>query len=226
MSSANVLSVDLDWFNAIDQWSDKQKAINDFFENLASICLLPNTIFYLKEHHYLYPLSLLIMQKYGFESLNIINFDEHHDFYPMSDIQWDSEEVNCGNFFGFMAFDGLINEYIWMTNSYGNQYMSDVENFKQCLCSKANSDVHKFSCNTRAIDRLSCLPAIAGKSFDIFVVVQSPSYVHEHSRVNKHMNALMQNFCSNNGCVLKRNKCQSRFGHQMRFSQNIHNLLE
>ena len=192
---AEILSLDLDWFNYLNEvdipgisavWkcSDRKQrtrreGIRNFFENLRDWCVLPFSVTIVQEHQYLYPWSLKILDGITYRKANVVNIDEHHDFYYLSNVDCQSAEsfISCGNFFAFMASHGLLSSYTWVTSDgTSSKTRKSLKDLKACLQVSKCSKVRGFMSNSTVMGRNGVFEAIYGRKFDGFIIVRSPEY--------------------------------------------------
>ena len=184
---AEILSLDLDWFNLIGDHDgiDRQEFIQDFFAQLKTKCTLPKTIDFVPEHQYLYPWSLKILNGLTYRKINVVNIDEHHDFYCIEDIHdFDDEkaEVGCWNFFAFMAHRGLLGKYLWVTNETTK---TAVESSRRELfrgLREGSYPVRQYK-QIKVVSVDKVFNAVRGKRFDGFLIIRSPRYTRHHRSV-------------------------------------------
>ncbi len=190
MECINVLSLDLDWFNYIQRSQSVpigqfRAEIDQFFARLSKSCSLPSRLSIMKEHHYLYPWANALAIKHSAHKINIVNIDEHHDFYNLRDSAWKNGKrwVDCTNFFGFMAHDRRLGDYLWVTTEttkeaswvHGKDLMANIK--------QARSPMIRQFCPKRSLPRHRFIQAVKGRKFDGFVIVRSPQYTANHRSV-------------------------------------------
>jgi len=73
--SLNILSLDLDWFNAIET-SELPSYLRYFFESLRARCMLPKSVAIMTEHQYLYPWCLRLRRLKHAKMVNVVNMEE------------------------------------------------------------------------------------------------------------------------------------------------------
>jgi len=116
-----ILSIDLDWFNGCDKPSDKLTDILQHVpRNVPSILTI--------EHHQFLPhLKRWVKRKKIDTPFDIVNIDEHHDYYvngyPYSP---DGYATNCG-VWGFRIPTNWYRRYIWVRNEYRGGTSDDWE---------------------------------------------------------------------------------------------------
>lgn len=181
----NILSLDLDWFN-FSLKEDIHETVDDFFCKLKRECVLPRTIYIAKEHQYLYPWStdLLSQQwkrpranKITYRKIRVTNIDEHHDFYFLRKIKFDSMSsiVGCGNFFAYMAHEGLLSEYTWILGE--NVVTKPRKELKQELYRAKSRVLRGFGRFIRIVRQSEAFSVLKNQKFDGFIIVKSPEYV-------------------------------------------------
>lgn len=175
---AEILSLDLDWFNTIEP-DDLKFEIRHFFANLKQKCKLPPCIDFVPEHQYLYPWSIKLLDGLPYRKMNVVNIDEHHDFYSLQkiDFESESEEVGCWNFFAFMAHKKLMGKYTWVTNDgfakeatiSRRAMMFDIKRAK-------SSTIKKFRKNIKVVNSAKVFDVLHRRKFDGFMIIRSPEY--------------------------------------------------
>lgn len=180
---AEILSLDLDWFNTVDR-GDLKFAIRHFFATLKRECKLPSFIDFVPEHQYLYPWSVKLLDRLSYRKMNVVNVDEHHDFYCLRKIDFDSEsaEVGCWNFFAFMAHKKLMGNYTWVTNDSKSAALSrmglasDIKNAR-------SPAVRKFKQKIKVVDSSKIFDILHARRFDGFMIIRSPEYTTTYRAV-------------------------------------------
>ena len=179
---AEILSLDLDWFNTVKR-EDLKFEIRHFFATLKRECKLPRCIDYVPEHHYLYPWSVKLLDRLSYRKMNVINIDEHHDFYCLDKVNLtgSKEDVACWNFFAFMAHKKLMGNYTWVTNSHlAIRRKTELLNE---LKRSDSSTVRKFKKNIKVVDTAKVFDTLSGRRFDGFMIIRSPQYTDTYRRV-------------------------------------------
>lgn len=177
---AEILSLDLDWFNCIKR-EDLKFEIRHFFAMLKRECKLPRYVDFMPEHQYLYPWSVKLLNRLSYRKANVVNIDEHHDFYCLGDLDFkDSSEVGCWNFFAFMAHKKLLETYTWVTNS-GDSYHKGtlLAEIKQ----SQSLTVRKFKKKIKVVDGSKVFDFLHGRKFDGFMIIRSPGYTYTYRAV-------------------------------------------
>lgn len=171
---ARILSLDLDWFNGGFQ-KKLNSRIYDFFDTLRKKCTLPRTFSLVTEHHYLYPWSVKLLHKLKRKKLEVVNIDEHHDFYWLSKLKFDDpcQSIDCGNFFAFMAHKKLLHKYTWVSNQ--GDY-APPQNLRRELSLASSDIVKKFQSNIAVVDADAVFESVKNTKFDGFIIVRSPEY--------------------------------------------------
>ena len=182
---AEILSLDLDWFNTVERRDLKFK-IRHFFSTLKRECKLPQYIDYVPEHQYLYPWSVKLLDRLSRRKMNVINVDEHHDFYCLDRVKFSrpDAEVACWNFFAFMAQKKLMRDYTWVTNGptvrsalrYRAELMDELKQARSCV-------VRKFKKNITVVNAAKVFDTLSGREFDGFMIIRSPQYTDTYRRV-------------------------------------------
>lgn len=182
---AEILSLDLDWFNGTEK-KDLRSTIRKFFIRLKEECVLPRFIDFVPEHHYLYPWSVKLLDGLTYRKMNIVNIDEHHDFYSLGDLNLDdqSETIDCGNFFAFMAHRNLLGKYTWVTNYYTKTgaRTSRTELWGEIKFSLSPS-VRRFKKRIEVLNANEVFRAVRNKVFDGFMIIRSPEYTNHYRAV-------------------------------------------
>lgn len=182
---AEILSLDLDWFNSVER-DDLKFKVRHFFATLKRECKLPRSIDYVPEHQYLYPWSVKLLDRTHCRKMNVVNIDEHHDFYSLERVDFKDEdaEVGCWNFFAFMAHKKLMGKYTWVTNDHtaGAAVGSRSALLSDIGC--ANSlTVRKFKRDITVVNSSKVFDIIAGRRFDGFMIIRSPEYTDTYRAV-------------------------------------------
>ena len=177
---AEILSLDLDWFNLYKD--DLKFEIRHFFANLKRECKLPRAVDFVPEHHYLYPWSIKLLDGLSYRKANIVNIDEHHDFYNLGGIDFEdgSSEIGCWNFFAFMAHKKMIGSYTWVTNG-GVTYtrpelMASIRDANSLV-------VRMFRRSIKVVNSSKVFEVLSGRKFEGFMIVRSPEYTHSYRSV-------------------------------------------
>lgn len=141
--SRTLLSVDLDWLNGAD---DPIRKLNGVLNHIPQDIPAIMTV----EHHEFLPqLREWIKSGKVKTPFNVLNLDEHHDYYTHSPPHHPCGlEINCGNW-GYRLLLEWYNRYTWVHN--GDTTLCDWEHAKLWL---ANSGI---SFSKRAIHRLGTL---------------------------------------------------------------------
>lgn len=212
MNTARILSLDLDWFNFVESL-DLRKFVNNFFSQLRTSCVLPKSVLYADEHHYLYPWCKEIMEFKKSKEVEIVNIDEHHDFYFADDIiDFEQEEINCANFFAFMANKGFIKKYTWICDagSVGG-VLRQRHNAIKCMSKSKSLGVRNLCKNFKVHSRYNAFSVLYGLSFDGFIIVKSPEYTVNSSYVYKVIGDVLRDMNRNFGTSTRRCTCVSSF---------------
>ncbi len=200
MRSLNILSLDLDWFNGHIRRKDK---VAEFFATLSSVCHLPHTITVINEHQYLYPWALRLLSEYNAHKVNVINIDEHHDFYYMSTItDFDSGQVGCGNFFAFMAYERILGTYQWVTNVTGGAVIREKNAFLKELESSKSIRVRHVKNHLSVYSRKRIWSIVKRRRFDGFVIVKSFEYTQYKTRMYNWLNQILKEYVKGGGAVI------------------------
>lgn len=179
---AEILSLDLDWFNSVER-GDLKFEIRHFFAALKSECKLPRCIDYVQEHHYLYPWSVKLLDRLSFRKMNVVNIDEHHDFYCLDGLNFeDSDTVGCWNFFAFMAHKKLMGNYTWVTSDKTERRCCRTQLTNELKRSQSLI-VQNFREKIEVVNSPKVFDAISGRRFDGFMIIRSPQYTDTYRRV-------------------------------------------
>jgi len=182
---AEILSLDLDWFNHTDKKTLRSE-IRGFFANLKKECVLPRYIDFVPEHQYLYPWSIKLIDGLSYKKMNVVNIDEHHDFYSLHRLDLDDETstVGCWNFFAFMAHRHLMGKYTWVTNfntKKAAKYNS-VELMNGISTSKSPV-LRRFGKKIKVVTSEEVFNVVRNKCFDGFMIIRSPEYTNSYRSV-------------------------------------------
>jgi len=112
--SRTLISVDLDWFNG------KSNPLDKLRELLQHIPKITPAIMTVEHHEFLPQLRQWIKSGKVKTPFNIVNIDEHHDYYsnpPPYDPH--GTETHCGNW-GFRLPLEWYDRYTWVNNSEGD----------------------------------------------------------------------------------------------------------
>ena len=182
---AEILSLDLDWFNTVER-EDLEFEIRHFFATLKRQCKLPRNIDYVPEHQYLYPWSVKLLDRLSCRKMNVVNIDEHHDFYCLDRLKFNApdENVGCWNFFAFMAHKKLMGNYTWVSNScsatsalgYRKELMNELKQAQSLA-------VREFKRNITVVNSAKIFDVLSGRRFDGFMIIRSPQYTDTYRRV-------------------------------------------
>lgn len=209
---AEILSLDLDWFNSVER-EDLKFEIRHFFATLKRECKLPRAIDYVPEHQYLYPWGMRLLSRLSCRKMNIVNIDEHHDFYCLRYIDFEnkSSEVGCGNFFAYMAHKKMIGKYTWVTSSRAagvrsatcrSELLTDIGDAKSLT-------VRKLKQNIKVVNSSKVFDVLYGRRFDGFMIIRSPEYTDTYRAVYHAVEeSLMKELP---GIRVRRYKCRLNF---------------
>lgn len=182
---AEILSLDLDWFNSVER-EDLKFEVRHFFATLKRVCKLPKSIDFVPEHQYLYPWSVKLLDRTRCRKANIINIDEHHDFYSLEDVDFEDEatEVGCWNFFAFMAHKKLLGKYTWVTNDHtAGAAVHSRSNLLSDIRGANSLTVRKFKRDITVVNSSRVFEIITGRRFDGFMIIRSPEYTETYRAV-------------------------------------------
>lgn len=185
---AEILSLDLDWFNRVEsvESEDLKFEIRHFFATLKRVCKLPKSIDFVPEHQYLYPWSVKLLDRTRCRKVNVVNIDEHHDFYCLNQVNFEDKEaeVGCWNFFAFMAHKKMMGKYTWITNDLS--VMGAGNSRFDLLCDIRGSKsltVRKFKREITVVNSSKVFDVLDGRRFDGFMIVRSPEYTDRYRSV-------------------------------------------
>lgn len=206
---AEILSLDLDWFNSVER-EDVKFEIRHFFATLKRECKLPRAIDYVPEHQYLYPWGMKLLSRLSCRKMNIVNIDAHHDFYCLSHIDFENEssEVGCWNFFAYMAHKKMLGKYTWVTSSrvgitrFRSELLSDIGNAKSLT-------VRKLKRNIKVVSSSKVFDILHGRRFDGFIIVRSPEYTNTYRAVYHAVEESLTKELP--GTRVRRYKCRQNF---------------
>lgn len=197
-----VLSVDLDWFNSEEEEKTKSNSqyqqittnVKKFFHQLQENCNLPTDVTIMEEHHFLYPWAKEFMINNNVQEIELINIDEHHDFYYADSINdFDRDLVDCSNFFNFMVFDDMLSKYHWICSaSEDSSVLAQISDIMKHTSDSWCRRIRKFQEKISVVGRQSAIEVIKGRNIDGFVIVKSPDYTNNkeiiYSAVDKIFN--------------------------------------
>ncbi len=178
---AEILSLDMDWFNL---YTSPRPKIHEFFIDLKKHCTLPSSVDIVPEHQYLYPWSVKLLGGLTYKRINIINIDEHHDFYSLRGVDFENgkEEVGCWNFFAFMVHEGLMSRYTWVSNSSKKSLSYSRRELERALDAGSKRIKH-FKHHTYVRGWEDVFKIVHGRRFDGFLIVKSPGYTERRRAV-------------------------------------------
>jgi len=103
------LTVDLDYFNGEDEPTSKlETIIKKIPQNIPSTFVI--------EHHKILPFFNKLLKYYTINRpINIINMDQHHDYYGGVEQDTRMRHINCGNWGYFLPL--CYSKFVWV---YGN----------------------------------------------------------------------------------------------------------
>lgn len=206
MKVLEILSIDLDYFNYIQD--SVTQDVTSFFEKLIRECDLPKSVAWMAEHQYLYPWCLRLMRSRRAKSVNVINIDEHHDFYGCGGVEnFATAVVSCADFFAFMAHDGILNKYTWVNNErvhsdkLGKQEILNEIDVSYC------SSVRKMCSRISVQSRSRIWRLLRGKKFDAIALFDSRLYTRQLKQITCAATSVLHR----EGIQIKRHKCRSDF---------------
>lgn len=224
----DILSLDLDWFNHCKDSKCLEEQIVTFFANLRLRCGLPSTVAYMVEHQYFYPWCSQLFERVGATRAHIINVDEHHDFYYMSDIEdFETADVCCGNFFGYMAHAGMIASYTWVTaDSSVSEIMVHRSELDRELRTASSVRVRALRKRAKVHGPAQTWKVLDGKVFDGIAIVKSPVYTYNSNCVFSVVERILNRYFSQQrGFTVGRHKCRKDYNNQARYGINMSKLL-
>ena len=206
-----VLSLDLDWFNPI-QTDELPAYLRYFFEKLPAVCTLPKEIAVLIEHHYLYPWCARLVRLRESPQVHLVNIDAHHDFYDSSEIKdFATHKVNAANFLAFMAHDGMLHHYTWVTNrSRLAATLTKRPDLQDALTACASARVRTLRGRVKVRRMLDVWDVLGGQTFDAFAIVTSPRYTRTEL-IQKRVNDMLTGNGAYRGFVVTRNMRSREF---------------
>ena len=223
---AEILSLDMDWFNYLSSYKisqpskiDLKRDIQKFFTRLNKECVLPEYVDLVSEHHYLYPWSMKLMERLFFNTMNVINIDDHHDFYNLGWLKYcEEDEVNCSNFFGIMVDQNLLENYTWICNrNYKNNQKKDLLSSLK----KGSITIQEFKENVEVYTREDVFNVLSGKKFDGFIIVRSPKYTFSRRTVYDAVNKALDK----EKLKVRQYTCRSIFRHH-KVGQRANSLFQ
>lgn len=182
---AEILSLDLDWFNTLDR-DELKDGIREFFATLRKTCRLPKCVDFVPEHQYLYPWSIRLLDKLSYRTVNVVNIDEHHDFYHLDliDFAYERSEIGCWNFFAFMAHHKIMEKYTWVTNDcLASQAVGQKSDLLGNLRTANSLTVKRFNRKIEVVNAKKVFDICRGKKFDGFMIIRSPEYTDNYRAV-------------------------------------------
>ena len=219
---ANILSLDMDWFNCFERCTLKYD-IDIFFHKLSQRCIVPKIIDIIPEHHYLFPWGLGLLKKLSCKKVNILNIDEHHDFFHLHEIDFSASnsQVTCANFFAFMVDRRIINNYTWI--SLASTLTGTKRDFRALRGDfrSANSKiVQDFYKKVKVRSRHSVYRSLY-KRCDGFIIVRSPKYTLNHRSVCHAVDLALETYFHDR--KVNRHSCRRDYqqGHVSRMSRRF-----
>ncbi|MHA2279403.1 MAG: hypothetical protein ACXAC5_00730 [Promethearchaeota archaeon] len=213
---AEILSLDMDWFNYIEEECEIKGEISDFFGKLKKECVLPKAVDLISEHHYLYPWSLKLLDSLGYRKLNIVNIDEHHDFYRLHKIDFEDEQtmnktlVGNYNFFAFMVRRNLLSRYTWVACQFMKTRVNEERKDLFRGLRDANSlTVRQFRKRISVMRIQDVFDVVRGKQFDGFIIVRSPEYTLKRRAVYSAVDEALRKKLSR--ISVRRYQCRAKF---------------
>ena len=215
MPRLNVLSLDLDWFNQF-RYADLRQTILDFCKTFSVSCKFPKQFAMFTEHHYMYPWCLELLDRSGSSRINVINIDEHHDFYCLDEVEFSGTNtrriITCGNFFAFMAHEGILGTYDWITDQspcYAGDFDFEFE-IGRARCPK----VRRVKNRSTVWSSSDVWRVVSGELFDGVAIIKSPGYTDQCETVVKDIKDGYKMYCP--GVKIMENKCKSDFDYNHR----------
>ncbi len=210
----NILSLDLDWFNGVHYYK-LRRAIRDFFECLNNRCTLPDDITLITDHHYLYPWCLSLLQSRNKSKVDVINIDDHHDFYYLQGVDFSSKaaKIDCGNFFAFMAHENILRNYTWVTGGDVRVVRADRLTLMKSVSQARSKGVLSLADRINVHCSGSMSKVITGQHFDAFTIVKSPGYTTRQKTVYKTVEDIVGKRFPKS---VRRNKCRADYRYSQR----------
>jgi len=191
---ANILSLDMDWFNGFEQ-DTLRDDIDDFFRTLKRCCRVPRRIDLVSEHHYLFPWGMNLLDGLAYRKVNIVNIDEHHDFYFLNDLDFCIKKsmVTCGNFFAFMAHRHMIGKYVWVSTSVTkSRVCRDKRELRGYMRRSKSAAVRTLRHKVEVSSSESVYDVLCGCKFDGFIIVRSPQYTNYRRTVYRAVDVALE----------------------------------
>ncbi len=213
MRTLNILSLDLDWFNG-SGWQQAADHISSFFSDLCLNCELPSSVTLMSEHQYLYPWCRRLLLDRQADKADIVNLDEHHDFYWLEDIEdYDEHFIDCGNFFAFMAYKRILGKYTWVTTADDLSSLATARREMDGYLSVARKHVVRLvSKRAKVHSRRKVWDVLRGQKFDGFCIVKSANYVKNGPIIYEQVNQILRDkFALSNGFSVETHKCKRNF---------------
>jgi len=208
---AEILSLDMDWFNYLGD-EDLKDGIRDFFATLKTKCVLPPSIDLVPEHQYLYPWSVKILDQLSYRKMNVVNVDEHHDFYCLGEVDFNDQDetVGCWNFFAFMAHQGLLSKYSWVTNATSKTgALRERRGLWRDLKRARSLSVKQYNKRIEVVHVDKLCKVVRNRKFDGFIIVRSPEYTLRRRSVYHAVDEALQTELPQ--CQVRRYKCRVNF---------------
>lgn len=217
MRPINLISIDLDWFNCYEYCGLKDR-IRTFFYLLSKHCRLStDRVTVLTDHHYMYPWSWEVMRKHGASEVNIVNVDMHHDFYFLDSVSFSDKcvtQITCGNFLAFMAHEGILRSYDWITSVSGSSVSGEMLDFYKSISEASCDKVKEMEFKTRFFSCHEVWEPIVNRVFDGLVVVKSPDFTSRYKSVMSATEESLSRFFPNH--QVKHSTCKRNFPYNSR----------
>lgn len=211
MSQITVLNLDLDWFNFLPKCR-VLPFTRKFFSELHSKCFLPPSVMLMEEHQYVYPWCLSLMRNCRAKQVEIINVDQHHDFYidGLCNPDDDYSSITCANFFAFMAHENLISKYTWVCDAgHTGAVVTQRADIVRCIKDSCSRKVRNFRKNIFVRRRQRAIEILSGKRIDGFAIIKSPDYTNHAELIFSSVENILTQ--KPNWCELKIHKKTSDF---------------
>jgi hypothetical protein len=146
--------------------------------------------------------------------MNIINIDEHHDFYGLKWVNFDScdAEIGCWNFFAFMAHKNLMSKYTWITNCETvKATVVECRDLMSNLRRAKSNRVRIFKNSMNVVRASQLMDVVSNKKFDGVILVRSPEYTERRRSVYYAVDRALEKFFPK--VKVRRYGCRTNFRH-------------
>lgn len=230
MRNLNILSIDLDYFNYVSQYGGRQATrleVEAFFERLIRLNRLPTAVAWMQEHQYLYPWVLRLLKSRRAQKVNVVNVDEHHDFYSIGEMRdFKKSYVSCADFFGFMVFDGIMGCYEWVNNENQHSLIRGRrEIVNECEVNpnlKVASWGYNNARNLQVWGRKRTWSALEGRVFDGVAIIESPAYTKKLATIRRAALKVLRA----KGFDIRAHQCKTDFHYSRRRKVNMRPIFK